>query len=156
MRGVVFDVNLNITLWGLVLMIGTSVFLLSTFIATISFFFSKSATAAPKGARVSVGKTKRRCKLPTGPPSADVGGLASQLASSGPPSAATGPPSAVGQPTVSAQPPTPPSFLASASSPPSAGASAATDKPTCPFCGKALRFIDEYQRWYCDSCAQYV
>ncbi|MHA1462000.1 MAG: hypothetical protein ACTSQ0_02920, partial [Candidatus Heimdallarchaeota archaeon] len=96
-------------------------------------------------------------KFPTGPPSADTGGLASQLASSGPPSAATGPPSALGQePTVSGQPPTPPSFLASGSSPPSAAAPAATDKPTCPFCGKALRFIDEYQRWYCDSCAQYV
>ncbi|MHA1556578.1 MAG: hypothetical protein ACTSPM_06535, partial [Candidatus Heimdallarchaeota archaeon] len=131
MRDVVYNPDLSFTFMGWILIIGIIVSFISVFIAFITFFFSKSAVAAPKGARTSV---KKRGKF----------------------SAATGPPSALGQePTVSGQPPTPPSFLASGS-PPSAGAAPATDKPTCPFCGKSLRFIDEYQRWYCDSCAQYV
>ena len=174
MRGVVSDSNLSFTIWGWILLIGIIVLLLSVFIAAISFFYSKSASAAtPRASRPKTVKVKKQKKgkfptgppsASTGPPSADVGGLASQLASSsgppsaatGPPSAATGPPSAVGkEPTVSSSPPTPPSFMpttgGAASGPP-----AASDKPTCPFCGKALRYIDEYQRWYCDACQQYV
>ncbi len=161
MREIVYqDTELSFTTMGWVLIVGILVLLLTVFIASITFFFSKSATKAVKRVKSSVKKVKKG-KFPSSPPSANVGGLASQLASSGPPSAATGPPSAasgppsaLGQdPTVSSSPPTPPSFLASSGSPPSA---AATEKPTCPFCGKSLRFIDEYQRWYCDSCAQYV
>ncbi|MFW5907264.1 MAG: hypothetical protein ACOC55_04020 [Candidatus Natronoplasma sp.] len=26
---------------------------------------------------------------------------------------------------------------------------------TCPTCGQELRYIDEYDRWYCDSCQEY-
>lgn len=157
MRIVVNDTaDLAFTAMGWILIIGIITLLFSVFIAIITFFFSKSATATSKVTRTSGVKVKKKGKLPTGPPSADVGGLASQLASSsGPPSAATGPPSALGQePTVSTSPPTPPSFIASSGSSPSAAGT--TEKPTCPFCGKSLRFIDEYQRWYCDSCSQYV
>ncbi len=143
MRELTYNSDFSFTFGGWILIIGVIGLLISVFIAIISFFFSMSATAAPKGDRPA--KVKKRGKMPTGPPSADVGGLASQLASSDPPSAA-GPPSALGQP------PSPPSFLASSSAAPGAE----PDKPTCPFCGKSLRFIDEYQRWYCDSCSQYV
>jgi predicted RNA-binding Zn-ribbon protein involved in translation (DUF1610 family) len=26
----------------------------------------------------------------------------------------------------------------------------------CPKCGKEMRFIDQYGRWYCDSCGEYA
>ncbi len=28
--------------------------------------------------------------------------------------------------------------------------------PRCPRCGGPLRYIKEYERWWCDSCRQYV
>jgi hypothetical protein len=27
---------------------------------------------------------------------------------------------------------------------------------TCPRCGKPLKYIEQYQRWYCYECQQYV
>lgn len=29
-------------------------------------------------------------------------------------------------------------------------------EPTCPTCGSTLRFIQQYQRWYCDKEQKYV
>jgi hypothetical protein len=37
--------------------------------------------------------------------------------------------------------------------PPPPGATAA---PTCPTCGGPLRYIQQYQRWYCDKEQKYV
>jgi hypothetical protein len=38
--------------------------------------------------------------------------------------------------------------------PPATTASAAT--PSCPTCGGSLRFVQQYQRWYCDKEGKYV
>ncbi len=27
---------------------------------------------------------------------------------------------------------------------------------SCPMCGKPMRYIDKYQRWYCDGCRKYA
>ena len=37
-----------------------------------------------------------------------------------------------------------------------AGAASGAEAYTCYRCGSALRYIAEYQRWYCDSCYSYV
>ncbi len=29
------------------------------------------------------------------------------------------------------------------------------DSETCPDCGQQMRYIDDYDRWYCDSCGEY-
>ena len=135
----------TINIWGWILLISILLFVFSLFLGILSYFFNKSAVSSGAPAAAVGGlepkKRKKKEKFPTGPPSATsgppVGGLAAQL--SGPPSASSGP-----------------SFMAA--SPPSTSGSpaASADVPTCPFCGKPLRFINEYQRWYCDSCAQYV
>lgn len=153
---IVNTANFTFTLFGWILAISILVLIISFFLALTSFFFSKSAIAKTRTPRASGGggleAKRKKGKFPSGPPSAsgppsgDLGGLASQLSSSGPPS--------TGQPIVSSAPPSPPSFMATTGTPSTSTSS--QDKPTCPFCGKSLRFIDEYQRWYCDGCAQYV
>jgi len=142
----IVDPTKTINIWGWILLISVLLLVFSLFLGVITYFFNKSAVSSGVPASTVSGlepkKKKKKEKFPTGPPSATsgppVGGLAAQL--SGPPSASSGP-----------------SFMAS--SPPSTSgppAAASADVPTCPFCGKPLRFINEYQRWYCDSCAQYV
>ena len=32
----------------------------------------------------------------------------------------------------------------------------AAEAPTCPTCGSPLRYIQQYQRWYCDKEQKYV
>ncbi|NHJ84910.1 MAG: hypothetical protein FK734_05580 [Asgard group archaeon] len=150
----------TITTFGWIFMISLLVVILAFVLGVLSYFFSKSATfSARPGRREKVSTSsleakRKKGKFPTGPPSISgppSGTLAAQL--SGPPAALSGPPSASGaQPTISSSPPTPPSFMPTTSTP----SSSSQDTPTCPFCGKALRYIDEYARWYCDSCAQYV
>ncbi|MBN1329409.1 MAG: hypothetical protein JXA54_08040 [Candidatus Heimdallarchaeota archaeon] len=146
-HSIIVDPTKTINIWGWILLVSVLIFVFSFFLGILSFFFNKSAVRREAPSAVSSGlepKRKKKEKFPTGPPSATsgppVGGLAAQL--SGPPSASAGPPSA-------------PSFMSTS---PSSGppASSVSDAPTCPFCGKPLRFINEYQRWYCDSCAQYV
>jgi hypothetical protein len=39
--------------------------------------------------------------------------------------------------------------------PPGAPA-AASPSPACPTCGQPLRYIQQYQRWYCDKEQKYV
>lgn len=150
--------NLTVTVFGWILTFSIIGLIISFFLALTSYFFSKTATADVRTPRARGGRgleaRKKKGKFPSGPPSASappsVGGdLASQLSSSGPPAAMSGP-STGQQPTISSEPPTPPSFM------PTATSVKSSDNPTCPFCGKALRFIDEYQRWYCDGCSQYV
>jgi hypothetical protein len=34
--------------------------------------------------------------------------------------------------------------------------SAAPPPPTCPTCGQPLRYVEQYQRWYCDREQRYV
>jgi hypothetical protein len=36
------------------------------------------------------------------------------------------------------------------------GVSATPPPPTCPTCGQPLRYIEQYQRWYCDREQKYV
>ncbi|NHK32336.1 MAG: hypothetical protein FK730_13365 [Asgard group archaeon] len=122
----------NITFIGWVLIIGVSITILAFLLLTITYFMKSSATFVERSVRTG---RVRKTRVPKGPPSAQAmappsGTLADQLSPSGPPSA--------GIPT----------------GPPGAGVSAET--PTCPFCGQNLRYIDEYQRWYCDNCSQYV
>jgi hypothetical protein len=153
----------SFTAFGWIGTISSMILVLTAIMTVMSYFFSQSV--APSGgpaissrrAKRRLGGKKKKGKFPTSPPSASAGegsssGLVSQLTSdSGPP---TGPPSASPgtQPTVSSSPPSPPSFQAS----PPSSSQESSDTPTCPFCGKPLRFIQEYQRWYCDSCSQYV
>jgi hypothetical protein len=33
---------------------------------------------------------------------------------------------------------------------------AAPPSPTCPACGQPLRYVQQYQRWYCDNEQKYV
>ncbi|MFW9923700.1 MAG: hypothetical protein ACFFDW_10490 [Candidatus Thorarchaeota archaeon] len=156
-RSIVNDENSSLGFMAWIMLSCIGALVVAIFLSAVSYFFSKSAlpvSRAPRTAKVKTQKVKTpRSKFPTGPPSAQpqVGGLASQLsASSGPPSGSfSGPPSMGQQPTVSSSPPSPPSFMPSSGPP-------AADKPICPFCGKPLRYIDEYARWYCDACAQYV
>jgi sporulation protein YlmC with PRC-barrel domain len=30
------------------------------------------------------------------------------------------------------------------------------ERPTCPTCGKPLTYIEQYKRWYCYNCGEYV
>jgi hypothetical protein len=124
----------NITFIGWMLLIGASITILAFLLLIITYFMKSSATFVERSVRT--GRVKRT-RTPKGPPTATVqdmappsGALADQLSSTGPPSAAvpTGPP----------------------------GAGVSAETPTCPFCGQNLRYIDEYQRWYCDNCSQYV
>jgi hypothetical protein len=135
-----------------IIFVGFLLFVLAFFILLVSVFFSKSASytaRTDRPARVKTPKSgrlearKKKGKFPTGPPSGPPTG---PVDSGIPPS---GPPSGV-QPTVTSAPPQPPSFT------PTTAVPAHEEKPTCPFCGQNLRFVDEYQRWYCDTCAQYV
>jgi len=148
----------TLTAIGWILFTSILIFILALIIGVLTFYFARSATSSPRAPKTTgaLEAKKKKGKFPTGPPSAPVGDLSSTLSASagpsGPPSM-SGPPSS-SQPVVSSEPPTPPTFIpttstASVSGPPS-------ETPTCPFCGKTLRFIEEYQRWYCDSCAQYV
>ena len=40
--------------------------------------------------------------------------------------------------------------------PTTAPATAPPPEPTCPTCGSTLRYIPQYQRWYCDKEQKYV
>ncbi|MEA2071615.1 MAG: hypothetical protein U9O98_10040 [Asgard group archaeon] len=157
------DTGSELTTFGWITLISILVFILTFFLAggTLIFSFSSTMTTGTIGGTT---RRRRRKKTPQSPPSAESslddvtssaigappsGDLASQL---------SGQETAAGQqPKVSSEPPSPPSFMAS-SGPPSAAAPAEQEeeKPTCPFCGKELRWIQEYSRWYCDSCQQYV
>jgi len=132
----------DITIMGWTLIISVLLFVLAFMIGIITFFIKTSAAFE---ARPTV--RRRRARIPKRPPQAAIedirpatGTLADQLTSSQP---------------ATTEPTSTPGFMPSA--PPSGtAAEPAGEKPICPFCGKALRFIDEYQRWYCDSCQQYV
>jgi hypothetical protein len=131
-----------------ILVIGLLAFSVSFVLGILTYFFSSSSSYS-KRVRVSSGggleARRKKGKFPTGPPTAAPPDLSS--APSGPPVGGT-------QPTISSAPPQPPSFMPTSQvAAPSPGQK---EPPTCPFCGKGLRFIDDYKRWYCDSCAQYV
>ncbi|MCE7746377.1 MAG: hypothetical protein GPJ52_14710 [Candidatus Heimdallarchaeota archaeon] len=134
----------DITFMGWILIISVLSLILAFMIGIITFFIKTSAAFE---ARPTV--RRRRARIPKRQPPAAIedikpatGSLADQLASS------------QTQPPATAEQPSTPGFMPS--TPPSGTAAPAADKPICPFCGKGLRFIDEYQRWYCDSCQQYV
>ncbi|MCK5047199.1 MAG: hypothetical protein KAS22_11505, partial [Candidatus Heimdallarchaeota archaeon] len=146
----------DLEIWGWILIVGLLVLVLAFFLGILSFFLGKTATfiARPARAERSGGPgrlegRRRKGKFPTGPPSAPV-----ESADGLPVPALSGQTTGT-QPTVTSAPPSPPSFMPTA---PTGGETAAPsgESPTCPFCGKGLRFIDEYSRWYCDSCSQYV
>ena len=135
----------DITFMGWILIISVLLFVLGFMIGIITFFIKTSAAFE---AKPTTTVRRRRARIPKKQPTAAIedirpatGSLAEQLASSQTQPATSGPPST-------------PGFMPTA--PATGTAAPATDKPICPFCGKALRFIDEYQRWYCDSCQQYV
>jgi len=138
--------------WILVISILISI---AAFTTGIFAYFRKTHTQVTPTMGSFEPKRRRRKSALTGPPSAATGppsgSLASQLASQ-PPSAA--------QPSVPTAQTGPPSFMPSgppsASTPTATSPAATAEKPTCPFCGKELSYIDEYQRWYCYSCQQYV
>jgi len=48
------------------------------------------------------------------------------------------------------------SFLVAALSSRAAKSASESQIPICPTCGRKLRFIPEYQRWYCDKEKKYV
>ncbi len=142
----------DITIMGWILIISVLLLVLAFMIGIITFFIKTSAVFQ---ARPTV--RRRRAKIPRQPKATlqDIrpatGSLADQLATTQaqPPAATSGPPSTPGfMPTAPSSATTGPPVAMTG--PPAA------DKPICPFCGKNLRFIDEYQRWYCDSCQQYV
>ena len=142
----------DLEILGWILIVGLLVLVLAFFLGILSFFLGKTATYISRPAREArsggtgrLEARRKKGKFPKGPPSASGGS---------PPAALSRPPSGT-QPTVTSAPPSPPSFMPSA---PTKGSTAAPsgDSPTCPFCGKGLRFIDEYSRWYCDTCSQYV
>ncbi|MCK5159054.1 MAG: hypothetical protein KAR08_07850 [Candidatus Heimdallarchaeota archaeon] len=142
----------DLEILGWILIVGLLVLVLAFFLGILSFFLGKTATYISRPAREArsggtgrLEARRKKGKFPKGPPSAPGGS---------PPAALSGPQSGT-QPTVTSAPPSPPSFMPSA---PTKGSTAAPsgDSPTCPFCGKGLRFIDEYSRWYCDTCSQYV
>jgi hypothetical protein len=147
----------DLEIWGWILIVGLLTLVLAFFLGILSFFLGKTATylarpgrtaREPKTRGSGLEARRKKGKFPTGPPSAPPSGGTTD---SMPVPALSGPTSGT-QPTISSAPPQPPSFMPSA---PSSGGSADQD-PTCPFCGKDLRFIDEYSRWYCDNCSQYV
>jgi hypothetical protein len=136
----------NIVFMGWLLIFSALALVLAFMLGILTYFMNTTATYVERAARPKTVRRDRR------QPSAleqyaQTEGLASQLATttetqpSFMPSTSTGPPSGPpsGPPTGS---PT--------------GTAAQAESPTCPFCSKKLRFIEEYQRWYCDSCAQYV
>lgn len=143
----IFDDGTN-TMMCWLLVIGLLAFCLAFVLGILTYFFTSSSSYSKRVKVSSSGgleASRKKGKFPTGPPSAAPPDL------SGPPS---GPPIGGTQPTVTSAPPQPPSFMPTSQiATPLAGQK---EPPTCPFCGKGLRFIDEYQRWYCDSCAQYV
>jgi hypothetical protein len=147
------SIFVDLEIWGWILIVGLLALVLAFFLGILSFFLGKTASylarpgRAARAPRTGGGLEARRKKgkFPTGPPTGTTEGILAP-ALSGPPSGGT-------QPTISSAPPTPPSFMPSSS--PGVTASADQD-PTCPFCGKGLRYIDEYSRWYCDTCSQYV
>ncbi len=151
--GIIFgDAAKTITFGGWLLLLSAMGLMLVLFLSIMNYFFGQSAKMTAKvSKRGGLEGRRQKGKFPTGPPSASgppaaEPGLGAQLsAQSGPP---TGPPSASGGPPSTA------SFMPTA--PAASGSPSASEVPTCPFCGKQLRFIDEYQRWYCDSCSQYV
>ncbi|NHJ31408.1 MAG: hypothetical protein FK732_00955 [Asgard group archaeon] len=149
------SIFLDLEIWGWILIVALLVLVLAFFLGILSFFLGKTASFSPRpgrAPRTSGGLEARRKKgkFPSGPPSAPASGPPS---SDGMPSPALSGPISGQQPTVTSAPPQPPSFMPS--SQPSTAAPSG-EQPTCPFCGKGLRFIDEYSRWYCDSCSQYV
>jgi hypothetical protein len=158
------NIGTGLTAFGWILFIGALLFLLAFMIGVAGAFYFRSASAVERPAR-----RRSRTSGPTSPPSASLDEMTNDVvsgppSSSGPPSLASqlgssGPPSGK-EPTVTSEPPQPPSFMPSTgegqSQAPSGPPSAAQETPTCPFCGKPLRFIDQYQRWYCDNCQQYV
>lgn len=146
----------DLEIWGWILIVGLLVLVLAFFLGILSFFLGKTATylarpgRAPRtGGSGGLEGRRKKGKFPSGPPSAPPGTMDGSQ-----PAALSGQPSGT-QPTVTSAPPSPPSFMPSA--PTGASTTAPSgDSPTCPFCGKGLRFIDEYSRWYCDTCSQYV
>jgi len=135
----------DIVFMGWILIIGILLLVLAFMLGILTYFLKISATYVARPAstgRIETRKTKKPKRQPTG--TKQVGTLANQLSTpSTQTSIQTGPP-------VGAQTATIPT------GPPSASMTQTPEKPTCPFCGQGLRFIDEYQRWYCDKCAQYV
>jgi hypothetical protein len=136
----------DITAMGWILIISVLALVIGFMVGIITFFIKTSAVFE---AKPTTTVRRRRARIPKRQPTAAIedirpasGSLAEQLASS-----------QTQQPATSG-PPSTPGFMPTA--PPTGTAAPAADKPICPFCGKALRFIDEYQRWYCDSCQQYV
>ncbi|NPE08797.1 MAG: hypothetical protein GNW80_10995 [Asgard group archaeon] len=146
----------DLEIWGWILIVGLLVLVLAFFLGILSFFLGKTATYIARPAREArsggsggLEARRKKGKFPSSPPSAPVRSV------EGLPPAPLSGPSTGTQPTVTSAPPSPPSFMPTA--PQGASTSAPSgDSPTCPFCGKGLRFIDEYSRWYCDTCSQYV
>ncbi|NHJ48890.1 MAG: hypothetical protein FK733_13985 [Asgard group archaeon] len=134
----------TVTFMGWLLLICVAVLVLAFMIGVLSYFLKTAATFEAR--TTTTGRMEPRRRRKTSATSAledyaatSSGDLASQLSTtSGPPTGTT--------PVATSGPPT---------GPPT-GTTAQPDKPTCPFCSKQLRYIEEYQRWYCDSCAQYV
>ena len=142
----------DITIMGWVLIISVLILVVGFMVGIITFFIKTSAVFE---AKPTTTVRRRRARIPKRQQAAAIedirpatGSLADQLASSQQQPATQ-------QPAATSEPPSTPGFMPTAPTSGTAAAPAA-DKPICPFCGKALRFIDEYQRWYCDSCQQYV
>ncbi|MBD3189066.1 MAG: hypothetical protein GF308_00395 [Candidatus Heimdallarchaeota archaeon] len=155
----------TISVFGWILLVSLVVLVLTIPFNIMAYFFEKTSTHEPRPARAARGVPTSPPSAPasiddttsealSGPPSGEFTGLASELTE---PSTPSGPPSATEtgqQPVVTSEPPTPPSFMSGMETP--AEPTPKKDEPTCPFCGKALSFIEQYQRWYCYSCEKYV
>ncbi|MGC9779414.1 MAG: hypothetical protein HZR80_09255 [Candidatus Heimdallarchaeota archaeon] len=150
-KGIFESSLMTITAFGWILLLSVLALVLTFFLSILTYFFNTSASftararRAPRTGGGRLEARRKKGKFPSGPPSSPVGDRSVALSE---PTSMTG----GSQPTVSSAPPSPPAFMPSSSAAPATS----SDKPTCPFCGKNLRFIDEYQRWYCDSCSQYV
>jgi len=161
----------DMTTIGWILIISVLIGVFAFLLVGITYFLKISATVEEKpvltpSVTSSTTPTSHDVQTPPAAGSSPLGSLADTLAgttqsppaaisSGSPPTVSSGPPSAV--PSVGSQS-SPPSFgITTQKSPTLTPTKPITkEKPTCPFCGKELSFIEEYQRWYCYNCSQYV
>ncbi|RLI71655.1 MAG: hypothetical protein DRP02_04015 [Candidatus Gerdarchaeota archaeon] len=163
--------DMNIFGWILLTSVLLNVFAL--LLGVLTFFLKISAFVSEEVVRTPRRRQKPLVQSESTQGSETLGTLAQTLASSTttqtPPTTvptsqsvptSSGPPSATVKP-LSGAPPSasPPAF--GISTQPATKQTTPTktlerQKPTCPFCGKELTFIEQYQRWYCYNCSQYV